>query len=107
MKLEVQLTRANEYVAPRNELEEKLAGIWKELLNLEKVGVYDNFFELGGNSLLAMRVISAILKELEIELAIKDLFKFTNISDLSKYIEININIYNEEKDSAEYEKLII
>ncbi len=107
VKLEVQLTGEDNYTAPRNELEEKLAAIWKDLLNVEQVGVYDNFFELGGNSLSAMRVISVIFRELEIELAIKDLFKFTTINDLSKYLELQLDSYSEEKDSTEYEQLII
>ena len=98
---------SDRYEAPRNETEKKLVAIWQELLGVERVGIHDNFFELGGHSLLAMRVISAISKELEIELAIKDLFKFTNISDLSKYLEIQLNIYTEEKDSTEYEQFFI
>jgi len=97
----------NQYVAPRNEVEEKLVSLWRELLGLEKVGVHDNFFELGGHSLLAIRVISAIRKELKVDLAIKDLFSFTTISDLSKYVEIKTNNYREEKASAEYELLNI
>jgi len=76
-----------QYIAPRNKVEEKLAAIWQELLGVEKVGIHDNFFELGGHSLLAVRVISAIRKELEVELSIKDLFQYTNISDLSNFIE--------------------
>src|ERR1051326_476701 len=45
------------YVAPRNEREEKLAGIWSQVLGLEKVGVHDNFFELGGDSIRSIQVI--------------------------------------------------
>jgi acyl carrier protein len=97
---------SNNYVAPRNEIEEKLAAIWQQLLGVEKVGVYDNFFELGGHSLLAIRVISAIRKELNVELAIKDLFHFTTINDLSKYVEIQ-TIYSGEKAFAEFELLNI
>jgi len=39
------------YVAPRNELEEKIASIWKETLEISRVGIDDNFFDLGGESL--------------------------------------------------------
>jgi len=95
---------SNNYIAPRNEVEEKLAAIWKELLGVEKVGVYDNFFELGGHSLMAIRVISAIRKQMNVELAIKDLFHFTTINDLSKYVEIQTTLSG-EKASAEYELL--
>jgi amino acid adenylation domain-containing protein len=48
------------YVAPRTATEEILAGIWAEVLKLERVSIEENFFELGGHSLLAMRVIFAM-----------------------------------------------
>ncbi|WP_126651527.1 non-ribosomal peptide synthetase [Chryseobacterium aureum] len=50
------------YVAPRTEIEERLAEIWQNLLGVEKVGIYDNFFELGGQSLLSIRLIARIRK---------------------------------------------
>ena len=46
-----------------------LRKIWQELLNKERVGIHDNFFELGGHSLFAMRVISAIERELKVEVS--------------------------------------
>ena len=42
---------ARPYVAPRTPLEEFLAGLWREVLRLDQVGVDDNFFELGGSSI--------------------------------------------------------
>ncbi|VFT63036.1 protein PvdJ [Pseudomonas aeruginosa] len=45
------------YVAPRSDLEQQVAGIWAEVLQLQQVGLDDNFFELGGHSLLATQVI--------------------------------------------------
>ncbi|RDV11083.1 amino acid adenylation domain-containing protein, partial [Pontibacter diazotrophicus] len=51
-------TVTSSYVAPRNETEEKLAAIWKELLQVERVGVNDNFFELGGDSIITIQLVS-------------------------------------------------
>ncbi|MGW1198622.1 amino acid adenylation domain-containing protein [Streptomyces sp. NPDC002536] len=48
----------SEYVAPRTEVEEVLAGVWAEVLGVEKVGVHDNFFDLGGDSILSIQVVS-------------------------------------------------
>jgi amino acid adenylation domain-containing protein/non-ribosomal peptide synthase protein (TIGR01720 family) len=45
----------DDYVAPRNEVEEKLARVWKEVLRLERAGVHDNFFALGGDSILLLQ----------------------------------------------------
>jgi acyl carrier protein len=85
---EEHLLLTTKYVAPRTEIEEKLAAIWKELLQVERVGIYDNFFELGGHSLMAMRMVAYIEKSLLVSIPIKALFQFTSISDLSKYLEI-------------------
>jgi amino acid adenylation domain-containing protein len=46
------------YVAPRSDEEEELAGIWAELLGLDRVGVHDNFFELGGDSIQSIQVVA-------------------------------------------------
>ncbi len=75
------------YQPPQTELETKLAPIWQDLLRIERVGIQDNFFELGGHSLLVMRLISAVRRELDVELAIKDLFVYSTIAKLSGYLK--------------------
>ncbi|WP_035373166.1 non-ribosomal peptide synthetase [Pseudoduganella violaceinigra] len=62
------------YVAPRNRREETMAGIWADILSLEKVSVEDDFFALGGHSLLATQLMSRIKKTFQIELPLRDLF---------------------------------
>ncbi|MCW3112752.1 MAG: amino acid adenylation protein, partial [Segetibacter sp.] len=98
---------SNEYVAPSSETENKLAEIWQNILKVRKVGVHDEFFELGGSSLLAVRLVSAIRKEFKIDLAIRDVFEYTSVGALAKYIEIKLNNYEEVEDPTETELLII
>jgi len=87
-RLDVTRTSDREYVAPRNDTEARLAGIWAQILNLapEKVGVHDNFFELGGHSLLATQLISKIRTQLDIDLPLKTLFERTSIAQLAELI---------------------
>jgi pimeloyl-ACP methyl ester carboxylesterase len=61
-------TNSETYVAPRTEIEVKLAAIWAEVLHVSPVGVTDSFFALGGHSILASQLISKIQKEFKEEL---------------------------------------
>jgi amino acid adenylation domain-containing protein len=75
-----------EFVAPRDEMEQKLAAICSELLNLDQVGVFDNFFELGGHSLLATQFISRLRDEFQVELPLRVLFEKPTVADLATAI---------------------
>ncbi|HEY2500377.1 MAG TPA: amino acid adenylation domain-containing protein, partial [Mycobacterium sp.] len=70
------------YRAPTNPVEEILAGIYAQVLGIERVGVDDSFFELGGDSLSAMRVIAAINTALDVGLAVRGLFDAPTVSQL-------------------------
>ncbi|HJT73003.1 MAG TPA: amino acid adenylation domain-containing protein, partial [Chitinophaga sp.] len=82
----LQLTAEHVAVGPRNELEAVLVRIWKDLLEVEQVGVRDTFFSLGGDSLLAIRLISVIRQELKLEVTISKLFDLTTIEELARYL---------------------
>jgi amino acid adenylation domain-containing protein len=71
-----------EYVAPRTEAEERLAGIWREVLRVERVGVTDNFFELGGHSLLATQVVSRVREAFQVELPLRAIFESPTVEQL-------------------------
>jgi amino acid adenylation domain-containing protein len=75
------------YQPPRTPVEGVLAGIWSEVLGLERVGARDNFFALGGHSLLATRVLSRLRGAFQVELPLRDLFEEPTIAGLSKRIE--------------------
>jgi arthrofactin-type cyclic lipopeptide synthetase C len=74
------------YENPVGATEGTLARIWAELLHLERVGRHDSFFELGGHSLLVIRLVS-LLKRVDIEMTIVDLFNNPTIKSLGAYLE--------------------
>ncbi|WP_374175229.1 amino acid adenylation domain-containing protein [Flavobacterium tructae] len=76
-----------EYVAPTNEIEEKLVAIWQDILKLAKIGITDNFFELGGNSLKATVLINRINKAFDTRLSIQDLYETQDITGVSQKLK--------------------
>ena len=77
---------ADRYTAPANAVEEILAGIYAQVLGLERVGVDDSFFDLGGDSISAMRVIATINTTLDIQLAVRTLFYAPSVRSLSQQL---------------------
>ncbi|ASS74684.1 hypothetical protein CIG75_06660 [Tumebacillus algifaecis] len=75
-----------DYVAPQNDLEDLLAGIWREILGLPKVGTKSNFFELGGQSLHAMQMIGRVRELFQIEVPVTKLFSVTTIGGLAELL---------------------
>jgi len=75
------------YVAPRNIVEEKLAGIIAPLLHVERVGVHDNFFFRGGHSLLGTQLITRIADTFGVELSLLNLFEHPTLAEMSEQIE--------------------
>ncbi len=79
--------RQNGFVSPRSEIEQVVVQVWREVLNIEKIGIHDNFFELGGHSLTAMLVVAGLRDAFRTEVPLRFLFEAPTVADLIHKIE--------------------
>ncbi|MCX6579422.1 MAG: amino acid adenylation domain-containing protein, partial [Candidatus Aminicenantes bacterium] len=77
-----------EYISPKSDLEKIIAGVWQDLLGLDKVGIHDNFFELGGNSLTIIRLNSRLKAALpdNKDISVVNLFNHPTIASQARYL---------------------
>jgi amino acid adenylation domain-containing protein len=75
------------YVEPRSDTEQRLAGVWCEVLHRDRVGVEDDFFELGGHSLLAAQVVARVRTRFGVELPLHSLFTAPTVAQLAVEID--------------------
>jgi acyl carrier protein len=92
----------DEFVEPRDAVEEFLADIWKEVLGLERISVYDNFFEIGGHSLLATQLLTYVRQSLNIDIPLRDLFEKPTLADFAEHLQK----LSDEVDDEEAEQML-
>jgi acyl carrier protein len=86
-EVEIGQLQGQDYLAPRNELEQTLVDIWAQVLKVERIGVLDNFFELGGHSLLATQIASRVQKTLQRNVPLRAMFECSTVEELAGYID--------------------
>jgi amino acid adenylation domain-containing protein len=77
------LQRSGDFVAPRNEIEDDLARIWGQILQIERVGVNDNFFTLGGHSLMVVQLVTRIRESFAVEIPMQRIFETLTLGELA------------------------
>ena len=73
-------------VAPRNPVEEVLAGLWCEVLGADRIGIKDNFFELGGHSLLATQLLAHVRAIFKVEIPLRRLFELPTVEGVARSV---------------------
>jgi acyl carrier protein len=87
-------------IAGRTLLEEELAQIWGEVLDLDQIGIHDNFLDLGGNSLTATRIISRVIARFQTEIPLGSLFQSPTVAEMAEVIS-RCEIKKMEKNELE------
>jgi len=85
---EPQLTRSKAYIAPRDEMEERLTGIWADVLGIDRgvIGIESDFFDLGGYSWKATVLASRISQEFSVKLPLTEIFHTPTIKALGDFL---------------------
>jgi acyl carrier protein len=90
-------TEAEEYVAPRTELEQKVAEVWNEVLRMEQVSIHANFFDLGGHSLIAAQLVSRLQQAFSVSIPLRLVFDSPTIAELAEGIEVLLWMAEQEQ----------
>jgi acyl transferase domain-containing protein/acyl carrier protein len=78
---------SNEYIAPRNPIEQRIAHIWQKSLGLDRIGVLDSFFDLGGDSVFGNQILIEINRALSVSIDPQRAFENFTVAQLSKLAE--------------------
>ena len=93
------------YVAPRTPDEEMLLKLWREVLNVEALGIHDNFFDLGGHSLLATQILSRVHEAFGVTLPLRTLFETPTVAGLASALKQNKKLYHGKESPPPIEPL--
>ncbi|KPB34878.1 Pyoverdine sidechain peptide synthetase IV [Pseudomonas amygdali pv. sesami] len=77
------------HVAPRTEFEQRLAALWEQVLQVERVGLNDNFFALGGHSLLAVSLAGRIRETFDVSIKLHDFLLMQTLGELADFMRTN------------------
>ncbi|HEX6376100.1 MAG TPA: amino acid adenylation domain-containing protein [Allosphingosinicella sp.] len=84
---EPELAKADDAIRPRSTAEQLIARIWSSVLGVEEVRRNDNFFDIGGHSLLAMRMMARVRKQLGVDLPLVTVFENPVLGELAREVE--------------------
>jgi acyl carrier protein len=81
-----QVRETTAYLEPETELEKAIVECWRELLNVERIGLNDDFFDLGGHSLLAAQFLARLRDRTGVEVSVKTFFEASTVAGVAKSV---------------------
>ena len=103
---EPEFSSVEQYEAPQGEVEEALAAIWMEILNLKRVGRNDHFFQLGGHSLLILQVQQKLQRNRSVALPLRMYFEHPVLHEIAAMIQTSSLAPNEGGELSEMSELL-
>jgi polyketide synthase PksN len=101
-----QAQRSTTFIAPQTGAEKIIAGTWKEVLQMDKIGINDNFFDLGGNSLNIIEVNTKLQDNMGKDIPIVTLFTYSTIRSLALHLDQNEKSGDSPKQENSQKELI-
>jgi acyl carrier protein len=95
------------FVAPETDVEQYLADIWSDVLNLDRVGIHDNFFDLGGDSIATIQVMMRVSQIFQTDIRLFELFNSPTIAQLANRVEDILLTEIEQLSDEEAELLLL
>jgi oxalate---CoA ligase len=92
------------HATPRNELELKIADLFANVLDLDRVSIYDNFFLLGGDSLIGTQLVSRICQTFAVNIPLRSIFELPTVADFTSFIATWIETIAPQSNDFEYEE---
>jgi acyl carrier protein len=74
------------YVAPKSDVERRIAEIWQDLLGIDQIGIDDDFFDLGGHSLLAVRLLARMRVDFNVSFSLRSIFEMPTVTSQADLI---------------------
>lgn len=99
-------TLRHDYVAPRNDIERRLAELWRQTLHIDHVGIHDSFFELGGDSVLATQVVMRAQKTFRVRINLEEAFKALTIEQFAEMLQAQLIAKLADLSESEAEELL-
>ena len=103
---EPEFSNAGQYEAPQGEVEEALAAVWMEVLQLKRVGRNDHFFELGGHSLLILQVRQKVQRNRSLALPLRRYFEHPVLHEIAAMIQTSSLASNQGDELSEMSELL-
>jgi acyl carrier protein len=94
---------SSDWVEPVTETEKRLEQIWRQILDIDGIGIHDNFFDLGGHSLAATRIVSQVIRTFHLELPLQSLFQSPTVAEMAAVIAEH---QGERLDEKEMERIL-